>query len=273
MSDLIDMIFNHPETARSFCRKLYRWFVYHDIDEAAEANVITPLAGILRNNNYELRPVLEVLFRSEHFFDANNIGCVIKNPLDFVVGVARQLLIPHPGGSFTDDAVFVRHCRHTAETLGIDLFEPPNVAGWPAYHQAPGFYGHWINTTTLPTRKNFAESAVYGIRPHGTDRVFMIDVAAYAKSLNEPRNPFSLVDEMIADLLPPIRNGVPLTSEQRDYLLYHVMQLVRNDEYEWSVRWNRFMADPDDEEARMIIVGTLKSLLRFILQTPEFQLM
>jgi len=36
LNDLVDMIFRQAETARFLCRKLYRWFVYYDIDPVVE---------------------------------------------------------------------------------------------------------------------------------------------------------------------------------------------------------------------------------------------
>lgn len=272
VGDLIDMIFRHPGTALSFSRKLYRWFVYSTIDDEVERNVIIPLASLLRESNFELRPVLRTLLRSQHFFDPRNVGCIIRNPVDLVIGSSRHVLMPFSGGTPPHGEMFVRTCRHAMELMGMDLLEPPNVAGWPAYHQAPGFQQYWINTTTLPLRKNLAESLVYGIRPHGSEALYFIDVASYASSLQDPGNPFTLVDEISADLLPPIHGGSALPPESKDYILYNVMGLVRNDEYEWTARWNRFRGDPNDQEARLIVTTTLKSVLRYILQLPEYNL-
>jgi hypothetical protein len=42
--DLLNMIFAKDEVALNICRRLYRFFVYYDIDAATEANVIVPLA-------------------------------------------------------------------------------------------------------------------------------------------------------------------------------------------------------------------------------------
>lgn len=66
---LIDMIFNQDEVSRFICRKFYRWFVYYDINEEVEANIIEPLAQMLRENNYEVAPVLKVLLSSAHFYN------------------------------------------------------------------------------------------------------------------------------------------------------------------------------------------------------------
>ena len=92
----IDMIFATDECARFICRKLYRFFVSSNIDDSTEMNVIEPLAAILRNNNYEIKPVLETLFKSEHFFDPAFRAAYIKGPFDFIVGADAQLNVPFP---------------------------------------------------------------------------------------------------------------------------------------------------------------------------------
>ena len=43
MDDLMNMIFAKDEVALNICRRLYRFFVYYEIDAATEANVIVPL--------------------------------------------------------------------------------------------------------------------------------------------------------------------------------------------------------------------------------------
>ena len=97
--DLINMIFAKDEVSKYICRSLYRWFVYYTMDGAAETNVIEPLAQIFRTNNYEIKPVLSALFKSEHFFDVLNQGCMIKSPVDQVIGCMRELACVSSGGN------------------------------------------------------------------------------------------------------------------------------------------------------------------------------
>ncbi len=272
ISDLIEMIFLQPATARCFCRKLYRWFVYYDIDDTVEQNVIVPLADIMMKNNFEVKPVLDTLFRSAHFFDPNNIGCVIKNPVEFAVGTARRLNLPLPGSADPEFVKVTDALRDTAWSLQMDLLEPPNVAGWPAYHQAPDYHEIWISTTALPTRGKFTDTVLNGIHPQGSTTTYKIDPVAYAAAMSNPSDPFKLVDEITSDLLPPIEGGAAITPEQKNYLLYNVMGLVQNDEYEWTANWNNAQKNPPDSTALTTVTKTLKSLLRFVMRMAEFQL-
>ena len=48
LNAFVDMIFSTDEAAKFFCRKIYKWFVYYDIDDDTETNVITPLADYFK---------------------------------------------------------------------------------------------------------------------------------------------------------------------------------------------------------------------------------
>jgi uncharacterized protein (DUF1800 family) len=89
LKDLIDMILAQPETARFIVRKFYRFFIQADISAQIEKDFIEPLAAIFRKD-YELKPVLIALFKSQHFFDETLYGSQIKSPLDLVVGTLRN---------------------------------------------------------------------------------------------------------------------------------------------------------------------------------------
>jgi uncharacterized protein (DUF1800 family) len=90
LKDLLDMIFNVEEVSKFICRRLYKYFVYYELDSTIETNVIEPLAKVFRDNGYEIKPVLKTLFESEHFYDVWNRGAMIKDPLSHTVGYLRQ---------------------------------------------------------------------------------------------------------------------------------------------------------------------------------------
>ena len=48
------MLFAKEDMAKYICRRIYRWFVFYYIDETVEKNIITPLAAIFKNNNFEI---------------------------------------------------------------------------------------------------------------------------------------------------------------------------------------------------------------------------
>src|ERR1041385_3043966 len=195
IDDPFNLIFAQQETAKFICRKLYRWFVYYVIDSAAETNVIVPLANILRNNNYEMKPVLQALFKSAHFFDAVNVGCIIKNPVDLTVGISRQFSIPFPDSSnITTQYTMWKYVRTQAANMQMDLCDPPNVAGWSAYYQLPQYYELWINSDTLPKRNQFSDTLINaGYQQSGFKLI--ADPIAFVSQVSNPYDPNIIVSE------------------------------------------------------------------------------
>ena len=55
LDELINMLFDNIETARHICRKLYRFFVYYDIDDTIEQTIILPLADYLKQQNFDIK--------------------------------------------------------------------------------------------------------------------------------------------------------------------------------------------------------------------------
>ncbi|MEP7236068.1 MAG: DUF1800 domain-containing protein, partial [Ignavibacteriota bacterium] len=110
-----------------------------DTDEA----VISAMAQLLIDNNFEIKPVIATLLKSAHFFDNANIGCQIKTPSEFVIGIARQL-------GYSTNMV------GNMTTILQELFNPPNVSGWPGWHD-------WITTNTYPVRSTVVTTAISGM--------------------------------------------------------------------------------------------------------------
>ena len=78
LSDFVEMVFAQPETAKAYCRKLYRYFVKSEWNEEVETDIITPLSQLLIDNNYEILPVVTTLLSSEHFYDADDSDATDK---------------------------------------------------------------------------------------------------------------------------------------------------------------------------------------------------
>ena len=182
--DLINMIFAKDEVSKYICRSLYRWFVYYTIDSAAETNVIEPLAAIFRANNYDIKPVLSTLFKSEHFFDVLNQGCLIKSPVDKVMSCLREFGVVFPDSvtEYSDAYGMWNYIRNWLANMGQDLGDPPDVSGWPAYYQEPQFHEIWINSDTLPKRNQFTDIMITnGYTRNG--KKIVINAVAFTQAL------------------------------------------------------------------------------------------
>ncbi len=267
LADLINMIFAQQEVAKFIVRKFYRWFVYYDIDAATEANVITPLADIFRNNNYDIKPVLSALFKSEHFFDVLNQGCVIKTPADVVIGSMREFNVLMPTAT-TDWDISYTHWNTLfgwMNTMGLNLHDPPNVAGMPAYYQEPSFYELWITADTLPKRNQFTDIMTNtGYTRTGFKMQF--NFVEYVKTLSNPGNPNDLVDEVMKYVYR--LNLSPQVKQQTKTQL-----LLSNQQYDyyWTNAWDAYIATPT--AANFNIINTrLKDLFRYLMNLSEYQL-
>jgi uncharacterized protein (DUF1800 family) len=260
---LLDMIFEQEETAKFLCRKLYRWFVYYVIDATTEANVIVPMANILRQNNYEVMPVLQALFRSAHFYDPLNMGCMIKSPLEFVVGIPRIFTMSLPADVSTRYKIFY-YMSTQAAAMQQDIADPPNVAGWAALYQSPQFYELWINSDTLPRRASLSNSLMRsGYSTSGF--TYAADPLAFTLNLPDPRNVDSLIDECARLIF-----AVPLTANQKAFLKQTLIPGLPD--YEWTLEWDTYLADPGNTQKMNAVKTKLQSLFAFMLSMPEFQL-
>lgn len=251
VADLVNMIFNTTEAARFICRKLYKWFVYYNIDEVTETNVITPLGELLRSSNFEIKPVLAALLKSEHFFDPLNQACYIKNPFDILVGTLREFNVSFP--PYTDwrnGYPLFYNIYNKASEMQQTLYNPPDVSGWPAYHQEPMYYELWVNSNSLPRRANYTDSLIADS---------MLDVRAFANYSSNPADPDQLVSDVTALLL-----RYPLSLTSRNYTKNKYLLNNTNDDTVWTNAWN--------SNNNTYINSSLNELFKFIMNLPEYHL-
>lgn len=267
LNDLLTMIFNQQEVAKYICRKIYRYFVYYLIDESVETNVIVPLANVFRNNNYDIKPVIDTLLKSEHFYDALNMGCMIKTPMDHIIGLARQsnLVYPDP----TNVQQVYGHWQMTQQygvILSQDIGDPPNVAGWPAYYESPQYSELWINSDSLPKRNSLCDILIYaGYTRFGYK--IMIDVNAFAAQFNNPSDPNQLLDQIILLLYPADLSFATKTFIKTSFLLSG----QSTDSY-WSDAWNAYVASPSDPVKKAAVSSRLQALLKYLCGQAEYHL-
>ena len=133
--DIVTLLLQQPATSIFIVSKLWREFVSPEPDAVAVAQ----LAATWRGANYEMKPLLRAMFLSDAFWAPVNRSVLVKSPVDLVVGSLRQFRF-----AVGDPAPFAVILRQ----LGQDLFNPPNVKGWPVGDA-------WLNTTTLLARKGF----------------------------------------------------------------------------------------------------------------------
>ena len=88
-NDVIDILFEEKKDliANFICNKIYRYFVSPQLN----SSVVSAMAETFKQNEFELKPVLKQLFKSEHFFDSVNSNVIIKSPIDLMLGLHHSL--------------------------------------------------------------------------------------------------------------------------------------------------------------------------------------
>jgi uncharacterized protein (DUF1800 family) len=224
LNDLIDMIFAQSATATYLCRSLYRFFVYPKISDSVEQDIIPKMAAVLTANNFALKPVLVNLFKSAHFYEVtNSVGAIIKSPVDFVIGTMRHFEQNLGAANTFENYSYITKIRRYCEDLQQKLYDPPEVAGWKAYHQAPIYHEDWITTLTLPLRFCYSDELTKGVSVQIFDntntetgtQTLKIDAVAYVENgvtngnFSDATNASTLVQEFCDYLFP-----VKLSNEQ-----------------------------------------------------------
>lgn len=266
LADLLNMIFAQQEVAKFLLRKMYRWFVYYSIDAATETNVIEPLAEIFRSNNYELKPVLSALFKSEHFYDQLNRGCMIKTPSDIVIGSMREMNVAFkPETDWDTNYGLWNTFNSWMVNMGQNLHDPPNVSGMPAYYQEPSFHEIWINSDSLPKRNQFTDTMINSGYARNSFRV-QFNCVAFAQSLSNPGNPNDLIDEAIRVFF---RNE--LSAQSKSQIKTQILLTGQQWDYYWTNAWTAYVSNPTT--ANFNTVNTrLKSLFQYLFNLSEYQL-
>jgi uncharacterized protein (DUF1800 family) len=273
LDQLINMIFaKNTEVSKYICRRLYRYFVYYDIDANIETNVLTPLAQTFVANGWNILPVLKQLFKSEHFFDMANRGAYIKSPFDLVAGMVNQFALN------TTDANIEWQYRiwskfNDGYCVGMEqqMGTIPNVSGWNAFYQTPAYHQYWINSNTTQKRFIFIRDMFNGFTVGGvTGRTFKIDVIAFAQQFGATvaADPDLLTTACIKYLLP-----VDLSQTQKDNFKIATLLSGQVTNSYWTTAWNAYIAAPNDTTKKGTVETRLKALLSGICQLAEFQLM
>jgi uncharacterized protein DUF1800 len=140
--DIINIICEQPVTADYIAGKIYRYFVRQDLSPEMQKQ----LGTVLRQNNYEIKPLLEKIFLSRDFYSPLSVGTQIKGPVQLAISTYKKLGLKNVPG--------VPDFNSATGALGQQLFAPPTVAGW-AQGQS------WVTPGLLLERGNFARDILY----------------------------------------------------------------------------------------------------------------
>jgi uncharacterized protein (DUF1800 family) len=180
--EVLGIIFEQPITAEYLAAKIYRFLVREELSPPLRAK----LGAVLRDADYDLKPLLTTIFSSKDFYSAASYGGHIKGPVEHLVTMVKQL--------GADSIPGVPDFNQATIAMGQHLLNPPSVAGWAGGKS-------WITPGLLIARGNVARDVLIpdmtGFRDWnfdaGTDNVLGqrlrdgYDVGA-ATAVNDPAN-------------------------------------------------------------------------------------
>ena len=172
--DLIDAVVRHPATGPRLATKLYKYFV-NEVD-SPDTSLVADMASDYYRGGFEIKPMLIRLFTSRAFTDRDNFFTRYSWPAEFVARAIKEM--GHTGFSVND-------ALNPMVTMGQQLFEPPDVAGWDL-GQA------WFTSGAMLARMNFAAQLA-------TNQKFELRNAARA----EVKSPEGLVSWALDRLTAP----------------------------------------------------------------------
>lgn len=282
-SNAIDLIFSLKEVAISnlIVTKLYRWFVYYDIDSTTQSAIIDPLALQLRTagpNQWKIQPIVETLLKSEHFYDTiTSVGPMIKSPMDYMMSVLKQTKAPFPGTSTTTDkqdrySISLWMCDNL-EMWGMNYFTCPGVAGWKPFYQEPLYNRMWISSFSMQAREAFInrlQSFGYQITGEGSGNTIKLNIKQLTVLLEldpaDRSDPNKVVEELCKLFFP-----VAIPQTQRDALKVLLLG-VGNGDYVWSQAYYDYAGAPSNQTYINTLESRLKNLLDGMLIIAESHL-
>jgi len=280
VSNFVNLVFNQTETARNFCRRLYRFFVNRNITPEIETDIIEPLAVFFKNGNYEVAPTLRKLLSSEHFFDADDsdnkdeiIGGMIKSPLELTLQSLSffNIAIPDPITQNYQHYMVFYSSGVIERMLGyanLPMFLPQDVAGYAAYHQEPDYSRQWFNSSSIIARYKLPKMLLSGTRQLGgspnTSIGIKLNIAPWVRDsgvVSDSADPYVLVKDLLDYLLPEEPD-----TERFDYY-YNQIFLDNLPASDWTYEWQNYLTTNNEQEVKI----ALERLINYIMFSPEYQ--
>jgi uncharacterized protein (DUF1800 family) len=282
LDQLIELIYAQDETVKNICRKIYRFYVYHDISDVIENTIISAMAETFRTNDFKIEPVIKELLSSQHFYDSanseisdNNYGGLIKSPLELTLGTLVFLEYEFPD-LYTQPSAFYQKGEtilKSMEEQGMNFLNPYDVAGYEAYFQFPLFNRNWISANSLTSRYKLIFDVLN--TTNTKPEAIQIDLLKFVKNRFDAvaNDPDTLIRALISYVFSMSMENVEITTERINYFKSQFFKLgtglPQGPEVFWTFSYsNAELMPASKEDAR----GMLQDLFNAIMQSPEYQL-
>ncbi|GAC1697728.1 MAG: hypothetical protein NVS9B9_20220 [Ktedonobacteraceae bacterium] len=201
--DVVHTLVNHPATPWFLCRKLFTFFVY----ENPSNDDLKPLVDTYVKSGHNIGAVMRTLLLSPQFASQKAYRARVKSPAEFVTGMYRALDVQGNG----------KGLEYITTIMGQTLFDPPNVAGWPADKVS----ALWLNSGTWMARLNYIDALVSGSRGATARSLNTVDIQGLVNA-NHIDSPERFVDFFSAVLL----DGVVAKDRRAQFISYFTQQNV-----------------------------------------------
>jgi len=141
---VLTILAGRRETGLLLGRKMWRWFV----SDTPAADGVNRLADAYIQSNHDISAMLRALFLGPEFRAGAAYYATVKNPPEFLVGLLKSMGAASALGA-NPGAPLLRGMARAVDGMGMPLFAPPNVGGWPGGRV-------WMNPATYFVRANFA---------------------------------------------------------------------------------------------------------------------
>lgn len=276
LDEFIDMLLNHPNSAKYICRRLYRFYVNTEISTEIEQNVIVPLASFFSGseNNYAIEPVLEKLLTSQIFYEVGNRGAIVKSPADLVIGTLRYHNQRTPDlhaewGPFRKFTEF--QCASMID-MQMNLLDQPTVFGFTPYYQT-GFSKNWINASTLAVRSYYANCLIYRwlvVKPGyllGLDLLSL--VTAMQPNFSDVAGTPAISGHAVLEGFTSGLFAVDIPQQHKDFIVDHIM-MTDQPRSDWTFVWDLYRKDRSNAFVENGVRWRCELMMRYVLRMAEF---
>ncbi len=205
--DIVDLILDH-EPQRTYCarmigKKLFEHFAY----ENPEESVIQHMAEVAKRTNFDIKVMLRDLFLNvKEFYSEKALFALIKNPVYYAISMIRQLQVVIPAETLNGGGRGAA-TPYNLGTLGMQLFNPPDVFGWPGGVE-------WSTTSFMLARAGLANAVATNRSTTAGNTGIPLDTVLTAGGLGVNATAEQVVDYFISLLVQR-----PLANEVRQALI------------------------------------------------------
>jgi uncharacterized protein (DUF1800 family) len=229
--EMVDIIFQQKNAPYFITRKILKWFIYDNPPE----KLVIYYGDYFREQDYEIQPLLNKIVTEE--LNKPTAGSKIKDPLAYILQLMDELNIKNQDNRIT--SFFLRD-------QGMDLFNQPNVKGWPGGNS-------WLTVQLYLQRNLIADQ--------------------FCKGQNIKENLMKAFNDIQKDYTNNLAiqltwnkkgNNKDIIEQLKNRLLFQADEKIQKD-FENILKYD---FDPNGESADN---GVLR-LFNYIVKTPEFQL-